>query len=304
MKVINTYQLSKIERQELQKILLNIYCDVAEVCKKYKLRIMMGGGSCLGAVRHKGFIPWDDDIDLLMPRDDYNKLLAVFEKELGEKYCLVDMLTTKMGQHTFAKIMKKNTTFLEPCTNLNTSPAGIFVDLFPLEYLPEKYLNRSIFLFFANIFTKLINTIIGYQLCSTPHKIIGWSTSFMSVYKWVILYTSFISACRGSKFFFLPSGGHGVYAEILPADTFFPLSIGYFEGIKVNLPRNPDLYLKNLYGNYMKLPPMDKRQGEHPVIKFSTIYSEKDLIEIEIDETEIINNQISIENTLHTIVHM
>lgn len=281
MNDVKTYNLSDTERKELQKILLNIYCDIAEVCRKYDLRMLMGGGSCLGAVRHKGFIPWDDDIDLVMPRSDYNKLLEIFDQEMGEKYHLVDMFKTHSGQKTFTKIMKKNTTFIETVTYDNDSPTGIFVDIFPLEFLPENRFVRSVYLFFANIFTKLISVITGYQLSPkhskfreiAKYRIIGWLTSFMSVYKWVYLYTVFISSCRGNKYCFLPSDGRGVYFGLLPVDTFLPLSKGIFEGIIVNLPHNHNTYLRNLYGNYMEFPPLDKRQGEHPVISFSTCNS-------------------------------
>ena len=109
MNEVKIYSFSESEKKELQRVLLSIYCDVAEVCKKYELKMLLGGGSCLGAVRHKGFIPWDDDIDLIMPRSDYNKLLEVFDKELGENYHLVDLYKTHSGQKGFAKIMKKNT---------------------------------------------------------------------------------------------------------------------------------------------------------------------------------------------------
>src|SRR5690554_4039759 len=131
------YKLSENELKELQKVLLEIYCDIAAVCQKYNLHIILGGGTCLGAVRHNGFIPWDDDMDLLMFRKEYNKLLEVFEDELGDKYYLVDLKKTHTGQKTYAKIMKRNTTYLEPCINENASPAGIFVDIFPLELLPK-----------------------------------------------------------------------------------------------------------------------------------------------------------------------
>lgn len=279
MKSIKIYNLSDTERKELQKVLLEIYNDVEEVCTKYNLKMMLGGGSCLGAVRHKGFIPWDDDIDLVMPRKDFNKLLDVFDQELGEKYYLVDMLKTHTGQKTFTKVMKKNTTFVETVTNVNLSPAGIFIDIFPIELLPDNPVLRSIFLFFANIFTSLICIIIGYQLSSEldskykkimKYRIIGRLTAFISAYKWNYLYSLFISSSNGSTYCFVPSGGRGVYKELLTVDTFLPASKGIFEGKKVSLPNKCDKYLKNLYGEYMELPPLDKRQGVHPVIKFST----------------------------------
>mgnify|MGYP000934529859 FL=1 len=63
-----------------------MYSDILRVCEKYNIRVMLGGGSALGAVRHGGFIPWDDDLDLIMPREDYNKFISVFDKELSDLY--------------------------------------------------------------------------------------------------------------------------------------------------------------------------------------------------------------------------
>src|SRR5690606_35577347 len=127
---------------------------------------------------------------------------------------------------------------------------------------------RKLFLFFANIFTKLMAIITGYQLSRNPkfkshrkYRIIGKITSFTSPVKWNYLYSNFISSCKGKKYCFLPSGGHGVYAELFPVDIYFPLSEGVFEGKKVNLPNNYDAYLRNLYGNYMELPPLNKQRG-------------------------------------------
>jgi lipopolysaccharide cholinephosphotransferase len=278
------YNLSFTEKKELQKILLEIYCDIAEVCRKYNLNIMLGGGTCLGAVRHQGFIPWDDDMDLMMPRKDYNKLLEVFYIELGEKYDLVDLLRTHSGQKLFAKIMKKDTTFIESVTNIDNSPTGIFVDIFPIEFLPDNPILRPVFLFFAHFFTKSILVIIGYQLGFNlqskarriaRYRIFGKLTSFMSIYKWNFLYSIFISSCNGTKYCTIPSGLKGVYKELQPVDTFFPLSVGVFEGKKVNLPHKYDTYLKNLYGNYMELPPLEQRKSGHLLIKFSINNIEK-----------------------------
>ena len=70
----------------MKQCLLEMYSDILRVCEKYNIRVMLGGGSALGAVRHGGFIPWDDDLDLIMPREDYNKFISVFDKELSDLY--------------------------------------------------------------------------------------------------------------------------------------------------------------------------------------------------------------------------
>jgi lipopolysaccharide cholinephosphotransferase len=103
------YELSDDERKSLQNCLLTLYKDLQAACEKHNLCIMLCGGSALGAVRHQGFIPWDDDLDALISRSDYTKLIEVFDDELGEKYILAtqDVNSDTMGP--WMKIYKKNT---------------------------------------------------------------------------------------------------------------------------------------------------------------------------------------------------
>jgi lipopolysaccharide cholinephosphotransferase len=274
------YKLSNAERKQLQQTLTDIYIDVASVCEKHDLRLLLGGGTCLGAVRHKGFIPWDDDLDLIMPRKDYNELLGIFDKELSDKYDLVEPGKTKTGQRLFAKIMKKNTTYIEVNTTDSNTPTGIFIDIFPVESLPDNKLLRVVFLFIGDISTTVINIISAYQLgFNKPRKVhiklIGFITSIFSYYKWFKVYNSFISCSSGKKYCTIPSGRKGVYGEVQPTETFFPATKGIFEKIEVALPNKYDTYMKSLYGNYMDLPPVEQRQTEHYLTKFSLSHSKK-----------------------------
>lgn len=102
-------ELTDKERERLRKCLFSIYKDIALVCSKYGLCFMLGGGSVLGAVRHKGFIPWDDDIDLMMPREDYMKFISVFNKELGNKYDLFYPFSNEGKFQYFVQVSRKDT---------------------------------------------------------------------------------------------------------------------------------------------------------------------------------------------------
>ena len=101
-------ELTDKERERLRKCLFSIYKDIALVCSKYGLCFMLGGGSVLGAVRHKGFIPWDDDIDLMMPREDYMKFISVFNKELGNKYDLFYPFSNEGNFQYFVQVSRKD----------------------------------------------------------------------------------------------------------------------------------------------------------------------------------------------------
>ena len=102
-------ELSDVESSALKNAILNIYKDVATLCDKSGLTFMMCGGTCLGAIRHHGFIPWDDDLDIMMPRRDYNKLIVLLEKgELGEKYEFTYPHKNRDANNVFLKIFRKN----------------------------------------------------------------------------------------------------------------------------------------------------------------------------------------------------
>lgn len=118
---------------KLQKEQLEIVMEVDRICKKHKINYLMDAGTMLGAVRHKGFIPWDDDLDICMLRKDYDKFSEIVDKELDGKYFYQTNKTDKNFGFFFAKIRKNNTLYLEEMAINNKSHSGIFIDIFPID---------------------------------------------------------------------------------------------------------------------------------------------------------------------------
>lgn len=144
-------ELSSEESKALKDAILNIYKDVAALCDKHRLTYMMSGGTCLGAVRHHGFIPWDDDLDIMMPRKDYDALICLLEAgKLGPQYEFTCPNAHKDANTIFLKIFRRNSKDIE-IHNVNTPfPKGIYLDVFALDAVPEAKITQKLKGFFAN----------------------------------------------------------------------------------------------------------------------------------------------------------
>ncbi|MEC1714850.1 LicD family protein [Schinkia azotoformans] len=278
------YNLNDAEREGLKKCLLEMYKDVAEVCSKYGLTIMLGGGSVLGAVRHKGFIPWDDDMDLNMERKDYLKLISIFNEELSDKYYLAAPSVYGTSKHCFARIYKKHTLLVD-ISNINQSTNnGVYLDIFPLDYVPNSRILQLVKGFFANALNYISLSVFMHsnkndtlkkylfktkegRISFRQRKIVGAVFSFISYQRWVYWFDMFVSDSKKKKYCTFASGRKHYLGELMESEVIFPVSKAEFEGIVVNIPNNVNAYLTNLYGDYMKVPPVEKRE-RHYYVKF------------------------------------
>ena len=265
----NSHIVEGDELIHLQKALLDIYIDVQAVCKKNNLTCMLLGGSSLGAVRHQGFIPWDDDLDMGMPRKDYETLKKIFKSELGEKYTLNAPNYDGRPTNRFPKILKNGTKFIELGME-EDDRACIKIDIFVLDNVPNNILLRYLKGFQCTVFMFAGGHVLSYEGARAKGKklnkreFIGKLLSFRSSEKW---FDRFDKVCRWydekSNYIGIPSGRKHYFGEILPRDTYLPVSVGLFEGYEVFKPADTDTYLKNLYGNYMEIPSEDKREKHY-----------------------------------------
>lgn len=279
-------ELTSEENQWLKKELLLMFMDIQAVCQKYGLTIMLGGGSALGCVRHQGFIPWDDDLDLMMPRDDYEAFKSIFEDELGQKYIMSAPNYQGRSKARFPKIMKKNTVMKELTDISSDLPCGIFLDIFLIENVPENVFIRKVkglwcsFLMFASTQAFWYEHRCEYlktYMCQTrtgkksyrSRMAIGRICSLISSCKWFNAVDKAVQYHGKTNLVGMPTGRKHYFGEIHPRDVLLPVSYGSFCNIDVPLPGNTDVYLRKLYGEkYMELPPVDKRE-KHFVVDFS-----------------------------------
>jgi len=257
--------------------------DIIMVCEKYNISYMLGGGSALGAVRHHGFIPWDDDLDLNMPREDYNKFISVIEDELGEYYNF-SYPRSKFVDYPYMKIYKKGTKFVELFDDMSYD--GVWIDVFPIEYAPNNKLLRilkgivSDFLFHGiaaslmiyqknneeirRMFNKGVRSKLRYYIAC----LFGKSLFFLSYKDAVNFFDSFVSCARKSSVMTVPTGRAHYIGECLPMNIIFPLRKVKFCDIEVNVYNSVEKYLTKLYGNYMDIPPVEKRE-QHYILEFA-----------------------------------
>lgn len=271
------YELSPEESKNLKSCLYSMFVDIKRICDKHNLILMLSGGSALGAVRHKGFIPWDDDIDLMMPRDDYDKFIDLFEKELGEKYYLSTPRSKNRALSFFAQVVKKNT-IMRNIGDSEGMSSGICVDIHPIEYASDNYMCRCFEAFrsillrgiaccvriyksenkelFIEMTKKSRVDLVLYRI----YYLVGFLFSFKSKYFWFYLFDKYTSSKKRTSYMTIPAGRAFYWGELLPTNVFLPPSSGVFEGMEVYLPNDVNSYLFNLYGNYMEIPPEEERE--------------------------------------------
>ena len=247
--------------------MLELLDEFVRICEKNNLVYFLTAGTLLGAVRHKGFIPWDDDMDIAMPRNDYEKFLDLYDgNNTSNYYVLSNRSPNDVVHHDkqYAKLCKKGTVYAEKNVNPNKY-SGIFIDIFPFD---------KCVLFFAPLQTLLIKSTLKLYLMKTriaiPQKkikiFVGKILCFFSrerfldtlLSKLYLLFNKF-----NTKYISFFSGRYGWKKETHKYSDVFPLTRIQFEGKYYCVPCNWDLFLKKLYGNYMELPPVEERHIHH-----------------------------------------
>lgn len=260
--------------RKLQLLQTEIVVDIDKICEENNLKYYIIGGTLLGAVRHKGFIPWDDDIDLVMYRDDYNRLIHILQRDYSKKYFVQTFDTDPYYARYILKVRLNNTCMVESILENSKSHSGIYVDIFPLDHVKKSKhglalrgkIIRWLFAYKSVRFdatvrksgyrhwlgvafkwvtylipNRFINWLFDYVCTKDNHQDCKYTTNFASHFKWE------------KQLFENEVYGEGCRLE--------------FEGKLLNAPTEYKKILERLYGkDYMKLPPKEK-QETHNIIQ-------------------------------------
>lgn len=255
--------------QEMHADLLNIMLVFKKFCEKENLRYSLGGGSVLGAVRHHGFIPWDDDVDIVMPRPDYEKMLDLFEKQNNQLSDSLKIISDRNPQNAFpfTKLVDTNIE-LEQKYVENNGIQNLWVDIFPIDGVPSDPKAASKFLkkvrFYRHGLT-LSMASKGEGKSRLKRIIKPFIIPFFKAYgtkNWKNKVNTLARTYPYCKSDYVCNVVWEVYgdSEIMKRDQFENLIDADFEGHKFKIMANWDEYLTNLYGDYMQLPPENERE--------------------------------------------
>ena len=252
---------------------------IHDLCVAHNLKYTLAYGTLIGAIRHGGFIPWDDDIDIIMPRKDYERLLAIWEKEAPSGYILQNTRINHDYINTFSKVRKDHTTFLQNASETDKSyHKGIFVDIFPADRVAAgklantvQYVACAINLLYTRGYASGSGGLIGVVeriLLALPKKlhIKLRNAAEKQITKW---------SSKESLQWFVPSTIE--YARhYYPANLFENMKQISFGNRMYCCVADPDAFLRADYGDYMQLPPEEERVWKHHpiIIDFEHNYEE------------------------------
>ncbi len=260
--------------EKLHKDMFIIYQEIARICDKHNLCYFVVGGTLLGAVVHKGFIPWDDDLDIAMPRDDYDKFINEYSKELGDDFYLHHTSTDPNYWLPFAKIRLNGTVFLEEKRKNVKAHAGIYVDIFPFDYSEKKNtVSQKIKWRLITYINNYINAkITERKVTSKSSMLFNWLFSLFSIEKLSLKRDQLMRTFdKGKRCYYVDlAGGRTLDNSYFSIEDILPLLRLEFGNSVVEAPKNPDKYLLQLYTEkYKIIPPKEQQITHEPVmIKF------------------------------------
>ncbi|MCZ0861987.1 LicD family protein [Methanocorpusculum vombati] len=259
--------------RKLQLVELIILLEVKRICEKHQVKYFLVAGTLLGAVRHQGFIPWDDDIDIGMTRSEYNKFITICEKELKPPFKMISGTNDQNYIMPFIKIMMEGTTYVSKSLESAPIHLGIWIDIFPLDNVPNgrglctqihkyllKYLIDSCYVRYGygipnTRLRKIYRFVMTLPLhFMSDHTLLRWRDKELEKYNNI-----------ETKRKYLTGSPYKYEKSLISSSNLEKLETLRFEGEIFPVPNNYTQILKLVYGDYMTPPPESKRIGHIPV---------------------------------------
>lgn len=266
---------------QLQDVLFEMYCDIADASEKHGIHVMLGGGSLLGAVRYQDLIPWDDDLDLMIMRDDVDAFIESIQEQ-EEKYELQLPCKEEGAVFTFLKVRKKNTLYIESVAKNFPQYQGIFIDVFIVEKCPNSSLSRWFFGMQCNLMSVIASSVIKrefinkdylarikqnklkmviYMFRSALSYLFFWKTGLQWQYSTYQLFSKY-KHLEQFDYVSIPSGRRKFFGECQKFEVFDGVCPLPFRNRIAYGPILTDVYLTNNYGSdYMTPPPEGQRES-------------------------------------------
>ena len=239
--------------REAQLIMLDMLVEFDAICQKHKLRYWLDSGTLLGAIRHQGFIPWDDDIDLSMPVEDYRKFIEIAQEELSDAIFFQTSHTDSAFPFDYIKLRSQKASIIEfhEKDKKVAYHQGVFVDIFPMLTLPNTSFHQQ---YYNDIF-KLIRSVSAVSL-HTPKGKDNPPVRKKLVQSLALMHQGWETS--ESKIIY--AGEMPDVAAWFDQSKVFPLKKIKFEGLEFLAPNDPEHYLSAIYSfDYNELPPLNKR---------------------------------------------
>jgi len=274
--------LSKKEFEKMHGMQLDMLIEFDKICRKNNIKYTIWGGTLLGAVRHKGFIPWDDDVDVAMLREEYEKFKKVANQLNSELCYLQDNDTDPYYRWGYGKLRRTHTIFVRVGQEHLKNKTGVFIDLLPLDDIPKSTIGQMLNDFHCFCIRKILYSEVGKH-SDSESKFVRFVYNLLSKISVNKVFKHFNKMTSRSKnttpnlvrtYLFTSIGKlygkHPIKERYgMPKDWFLNLSEYEFEGRKFYGCKDYDTVLSFIYNDYMKLPPEDKREPHAPVSEYS-----------------------------------